>query len=74
MSGSTRDGLFRIRGGEVAEALAPARFSLSYLDLLRSVDGVGAHARTVSGWYGGVHVLGDVTVPPVRVGSLRLGV
>jgi len=73
MNGSTRDGLFRIRGGEIAEALAPARFSLSYLDLLRSVDGVGDRAHTVSGWYGGVHVLGDVTVPPVRVGAFRLG-
>jgi len=73
MNGSTRDGLFRIRGGEVAEALAPARFSLSYLDLLRSVDGIGRDTRTVSGWYGGVHVLGDVTVPPLRVGAFRLG-
>ncbi|WP_427889147.1 TldD/PmbA family protein [Kribbella sp. GL6] len=72
MTGNVRDGLFRIRGGELAEALAPARFRLSYLDLLRSVDAVGTDARTVSGWYGGVNILGDVTVPPVRVSALRL--
>lgn len=73
MTGSTRDGVFRIRDGALAEAVSDVRVQLSYLDLLANTVEVGAERRTVSGWYGGVHVLGDVTVPALRVDDVPLG-
>jgi predicted Zn-dependent protease len=73
MTGSTRDGVFRIRHGELAEAVVDQRFQQSYLELLANIVEVGGPRRTVSGWYGGVNVLGDVTVPVAAVDGFRVG-
>jgi predicted Zn-dependent protease len=40
LTGMTRDGTFRIRGGRIAEPLVNHRFTLSMPDLLRDVSGL----------------------------------
>lgn len=55
------DGLFAIRGGEMAEPLADMRLDLSVLDLFTRLDGLG---RPV--W------ADDAVVPPVRVADFPL--
>ena len=72
MTGSTRDGVLRIRDGAVVGAVADVRFQQSYLELLANTIELGVERRTVSGWYGGVNVLGDVTVPAALIDGFRI--
>ncbi|GAA0977567.1 TldD/PmbA family protein [Acrocarpospora macrocephala] len=71
VTGVTRDGLFLVEGGEIVGPVRDLRFSQSYLDVLRGVSAVGNSRRTLRGWYGGVSVLGDITVPAVLSDSFR---
>jgi PmbA protein len=41
VTGMTRDGTFRIRGGQVAEPLVNLRFTVSVPELLRDVPALG---------------------------------
>ncbi|HEX6491657.1 MAG TPA: TldD/PmbA family protein [Gaiellaceae bacterium] len=48
LTGMTRDGTFRIRGGKVAEPLANLRFTVSVPDLLAEVPGLTRSRRLVN--------------------------
>ena len=54
VTGMTRDGTFRIRGGRVAEPLVNLRFTVSVPELLRDVPALGAERALVnsSDFYG----------------------
>jgi PmbA protein len=49
ITGMTRDGTFRIRGGRMAEPLVNLRFTVSVPELLRDVPGLSAETRLVNG-------------------------
>lgn len=61
VSGATGGGLFLVEKGEVVAPLADMRFTVSLLDLLGSVESLGASIWTRGG-----------VVPPIRVGELNL--
>ncbi|MFF4771272.1 TldD/PmbA family protein [Microtetraspora fusca] len=71
VTGVTRDGVFLVEHGEIVAPVRDLRFSQSYLDVLRRVSAIGRDRRTVRGWFGGVSVLGDITVPAVLVDGFR---
>ncbi|MEU6412885.1 TldD/PmbA family protein [Microbispora sp. NPDC046933] len=71
VTGVTRDGVFLVEDGEIVTPVRDLRFSVSYLDVLRGVSAVGKERKTLRGWYGGVPVLGDITVPAVLVDGFR---
>jgi predicted Zn-dependent protease len=48
LTGTTRDGTFRIRGGRIAEPLVNLRFTLSLPDLLSEVPGLTRDRRLVN--------------------------
>lgn len=50
MTGTTRDGTFLIRGGEIAGALANVRYRMSALDLFAGIDLLGPQ-RLVRDWW-----------------------
>lgn len=52
LTGMTRDGTFRIRGGEVAEPINNFRFAQSALDTLSSIKGMANDARAFAEAYG----------------------
>ncbi len=55
VTGTTRDGVWRIEGGEVAYPVENLRFDQSLVDALADVRGVGRERRTVAGFFGGAH-------------------
>lgn len=66
LTGMTRDGTFRIRGGELAEPLHNFRFSQSVLETFRTTLGVGSEGAAFAPDYGS---FGSVVAPALRVGS-----
>jgi len=48
ITGMTRDGTFRIRGGKVAEPLVNLRFTVSMPDLLADVPGLTRETQLVN--------------------------
>jgi PmbA protein len=66
VTGMTRDGTFRIRGGKVAEPLVNLRFTVSVPELLAEVPGLGRDPKLVnqSAFYGDRYVFAAL-VPPI---------
>ncbi len=61
VTGTTRDGTFRIEGGELVAPITERRFTMSLLDLLRNVDGISPNV-----WSQGS------VVPALRVQDVHL--
>jgi PmbA protein len=55
VTGTTRDGVWRIERGELAYPVENLRFDQSLLDALANVRAVGRERRTLAGFFGGVH-------------------
>ena len=68
LTGMTRDGIFRIRGGEVAEPVHNFRFSQSVLGALATCTGVGRDLVSIAPDYGS---FGSTVAPALRIGSFR---
>lgn len=73
ITGMTRDGTFRIRGGLVAEPLVNLRFTVSVPELLADVPGVGREPKLVnrSDLYGERYPFG-VLCPALATGSFTI--
>ncbi|MEA2509105.1 MAG: PmbA protein [Actinomycetota bacterium] len=69
LTGMTRDGTFRISGGEVGEAVHNFRFAQSVLDALASVDGVGSALAAFAPEYGS---FGSTVAPALRLREFNL--
>lgn len=68
LTGMTRDGTFRIRGGEIAEPVRNFRFSQSVLDALAGTLGVGNDATAFAPDYGS---FGSNVAPSLRLGEFN---
>jgi PmbA protein len=68
LTGMTRDGTFRIRGGEIAEPVHNLRFVQSALDALASVAGVGGDLKAFAPEWGS---FGSTVSPALRIGEFR---
>jgi predicted Zn-dependent protease len=66
VTGTTRDGVWWIEGGELAYPVSNLRFDQSLVEALAGVRGVGAERRTVAGYFGGV-----ARVPALALDSFR---
>ena len=70
ITGVTRDACFEITAGRLSRPLRGMRFTQSVLDLLATVDGVGARRRSspvMNVWNGAI------TAPAIRAHGFRLG-
>ncbi|MBA3432144.1 MAG: TldD/PmbA family protein [Actinobacteria bacterium] len=68
LTGMTRDGLFRIRHGEIGGAVRNFRFAQSVLEALADVTGVGSDVGSFAPEYGS---FGSTVAPTLRVGAFR---
>lgn len=68
LTGMTRDGTFRIRGGEVAEPVHNLRFTQSVLDALASVTAISSDPAAFAPEFG---AFGSTVAPALRVGEFR---
>lgn len=64
LTGMTRDGTFRIRGGEIAEPVNNLRFTQGVLDALRDTTGIGRDLATFAPDWGS---FGSTAAPAMRV-------
>jgi PmbA protein len=55
VTGTTRDGVWWVEGGELAYPVENLRFDQSLVDALAGIRSVGRERRTVAGFFGGVH-------------------
>jgi PmbA protein len=62
LTGMTRDGVFRIRDGQVAEPVHNLRYTVSLFDLFRNIDGLGRELHLAARGFGG-----GAVVPALRV-------
>ncbi len=67
ITGMTRDGTYRIDGGEIVEPVRNLRFTESILTALKGIEALGRERRTNTGERGGA----SVTVPAALVRSFR---
>ena len=68
LTGMTRDGVHRIRGGEVVEPVHNFRFAQSVLEALATVRGIGRDLVTFAPDYGS---FGSVVAPALHVGEFN---
>lgn len=68
LTGMTRDGIFRIRAGEVAEPVTNFRFSQSVLAALAATSGIGNDPTAFAPDYGS---FGSNVAPSLRVGAFH---
>ncbi|MGH2694372.1 MAG: metallopeptidase TldD-related protein, partial [Actinomycetota bacterium] len=68
LTGMTRDGTFRIRGGEPAEPVHNLRFTQSVLDALASVVGISSEPPAFAPEFG---AFGSTVAPALRIGEFR---
>lgn len=68
LTGMTRDGTFRIRGGEVCEPVRNLRFSQSVLEALLRVEAIGRDVHSFAPEWGS---FGSTAVPALRIGAFR---
>lgn len=68
LTGMTRDGVFRIRGGEVAEPVHNFRFVQSALDAFASTLAIGRERFAFAPDYGSY---GSTVAPSMRIGEFR---
>jgi len=66
ITGTTRDGVWWIEGGELAYPVANLRVEQELVPALRHVRGVGRERRTLAGFFDGVH-----RVPALALDSFR---
>ena len=66
LTGMTRDGTFRISGGEIAEPVHNFRFAQSVLDALASTKGIGSRVHAFAPDYGS---FGSTVAPALHVGE-----
>jgi len=64
MTGTTRDGTFLIRDGEVAARLPNLRWTQSMVEAFRNIDGLTRERRRVATWY---NMFGGTIAPVMRV-------
>jgi PmbA protein len=68
LTGMTRDGVFRIRDGEVAEGVHNLRFAQNVLAALASIEGVGRDLEAFPPDYGS---FGSEVAPTLRLGEFN---
>ena len=68
LTGMTRDGTFRVRGGEIAEPVRNFRFSQSVLDALSATARVGSEVRAFPPDFGS---FGSFVAPALAVGAFN---
>ncbi len=68
LTGMTRDGTFRIRGGELAEAVHNFRFAQSVLDSFKSTKGIGKDLYSFAPDYSS---FGSSVAPALHVGEFH---
>lgn len=68
LTGMTRDGTFRIRGGQIAEPVRNFRFSQSVLDALAATTRVGSEVRAFPPDFGS---FGSFVAPSLAVGAFN---
>ena len=66
VTGTTRDGVWWIEGGELAHPVTNLRIDQELVKALQHVRGVGRERRTLAGFFGGVH-----RVPALALDSFR---
>jgi predicted Zn-dependent protease len=73
ITGMTRDGTFRIRGGKIAEPLVNLRFTVSVPDMLAEVPGLTREAALVNGsdFYGERYPIGT-RAPAIAVARFNI--
>jgi PmbA protein len=73
LTGMTRDGTFRIRGGKLAEPLVNLRFTVAVPEFLAEVPGLGREPKLVnqSAFYGDRYVYGAL-VPPIATARFNV--
>jgi len=64
MTGTTRDGTFLIRDGEVVARLPNLRWTQSMIEAFNAIDGLTRERRRVGTWYNG---FGGTIAPVVRI-------
>lgn len=70
LTGLTRDGVYRVRGGEVVGAVTNFRFNESPIDLLGRIEAVGATAPTIGREFGAY--FSRTAMPPLRVSGFNM--
>ncbi len=70
LTGLTRDGVYRVQGGEVVGAVTNFRFNESPVDLLGRVEAVGASAPTIGREFGAY--LPRTAMPALRVSGFNM--
>jgi predicted Zn-dependent protease len=70
LTGLTRDGVYRVRGGEVVGAVTNFRFNESPIDLLSRVEAVGGTTPTIGREFGAY--LPRTAMPPLRVSGFNM--
>src|SRR6266498_3308009 len=64
MTGTTRDGTFLVRGGEVVARLPNLRWTQSMVEAFSSIDGLTRERRRVGAWY---NPFGGTIAPVIKV-------
>jgi predicted Zn-dependent protease len=64
MTGTTRDGTFLIRDGEVVSRLPNLRWTQSILEAFSAIEGMTAERRKVGNWW---NPLGGTLTPTVKI-------
>jgi predicted Zn-dependent protease len=70
LTGLTRDGVYRVQGGEVVGAVTNFRFNESPIDVLGRVEAVGASVPTIGREFGAY--LPRTAMPPLRVSGFNM--
>ncbi len=70
LTGLTRDGVYRVQGGEVVGAVTNFRFNESPIDMLGRVEAVGQSAPTVGREFG--TYFQRTAMPPIRVSGFNM--
>lgn len=66
VTGTTRDGTFVIRDGEIAHPVKSLRFTQSYVEALKYAEAIGSTPRLLRSGFGGV-----TSAPAVKLGKFR---
>jgi predicted Zn-dependent protease len=64
MTGTTRDGTFLVRGGEVVARLPNLRWTQSMVEAFSSIDGLTRERRRVGAWY---NAFGGTVAPVMKI-------
>ncbi|HEV2721147.1 MAG TPA: TldD/PmbA family protein [Thermoanaerobaculia bacterium] len=70
MTGTTRDGTFLVRDGEVAARLPNLRWTQSMVEAFSAIDGLTRERRRVGAWY---NAFGGTIAPAMKIRRWRFG-